>query len=609
MDTLTNGLLDPPANGFHGRHVRKMPPAGGENACHAAPQTPNPDAEFLRRCAWEIGERRAAEAYLPSAGHVGLAAVTPYRGFAHWRVLPEWVNWTAHQKSDAWHDCRMILRLYDVSYITFNGLNAHQILDHVLPSLCGQMSFEMSRPGTWQLAEVGFLLRSGEFVPAARSQVVPFPPDAASTRSDHAALLVTERGRVEEISNLWDQERILRERCKPRLRRSLRIAALAFGSLATGQEGLPARFVSELAAGQAAQDHNVHVFIPASGAFTTHREVAGVHYHPLEMSQDGTPVERAHAFGRAAEQCLRDLPPFDLVHLHDWMTGLLGSRGPQPTLLSLSSVEATRRNGTPPSTLSLEIQEAERAVAWAADCVLTPEWLRDQAIAELGLDGPRVRAFPMEGRVPNEWEAPLDYGQVKGEIGVGPLDRLLLFVGPLDHAAGVDLLLEALPVLLQRAPNLRLAYVGAGDLHGPLEHRAHQLGVVHGLRLLGHVEGPLLTRLLRAAEALVLPSRYRVPFDDAVVELARRAGRPVVTTHGGPAHLVRHEENGIITYDNPGSMVWAVDRILGDPGHAERMGHNGRRGSESTTIVWGEVARHYLEFCAAQFPELTEMSW
>ena len=70
----------------------------------------------------------------------------------------------------------------------------------------------------------------------------------------------------------------------------------------------------------------------------------------------------------------------------------------------------------------------------------------------------------------------------------------------------------------------------------------------------------------------MLPSRYRIPFDDAVVDLARKAARPVITTHGGPAHLVRHEETGIITYDNPGSMVWAMDRVLGDPASAERMG-------------------------------------
>ncbi len=82
----------------------------------------------------------------------------------------------------------------------------------------------------------------------------------------------------------------------------------------------------------------------------------------------------------------------------------------------------------------------------------------------------------------------------------------------------------------------------------------------------------------------------------------------MVTTHGGPAHLVRHEENGLVTFDNPGSMVWALDRIVGDPAHAERMGQNGRR-HEGSSVMWSEVARHYLELCGAQFPELTETSW
>ena len=45
--------------------------------------------------------------------------------------------------------------------------------------------------------------------------------------------------------------------------------------------------------------------------------------------------------------------------------------------------------------------------------------------------------------------------------------------------------------------------------------------------------------------------------------------------------------------------------MLGDPGHAERMGRNGRRGGDGT-VAWGEVAQHYLTLCAARFPELTE---
>src|SRR5262249_23279848 len=151
--------------------------------------------------------------------------------------------------------------------------------------------------------------------------------------------------------------------------------------------------------------------------------------------------------------------------------------------------EASRRNGSPACELSPAIEEAEREVARTSACVLTPHWLRDRAVEELGLDAGRVRAFPMEGRVPNEWEAPIDLGQVKKEVGFGPPDRLILFVGPLEHAAGVDLLLEALPVLLQRAGNLRLAYAGEGNLYGHLLNRSHHLGVAHAVRLLGHVPG------------------------------------------------------------------------------------------------------------------------
>ncbi len=136
------------------------------------------DAELLRRVAWEIGEGKAADGYRPTCNHVGLAMVTPSQGFAHWRILEEWVERAGGHKGAGWHKRILVLRLYDVSYINFNGLNAHQIVDHELPGLIGRLFFNL-QPATWQLAEVGFLLPSGEFVPAARSQAVAFPPAAA----------------------------------------------------------------------------------------------------------------------------------------------------------------------------------------------------------------------------------------------------------------------------------------------------------------------------------------------------------------------------------------------------------------------------------------------
>jgi glycosyltransferase involved in cell wall biosynthesis len=562
------------------------------------------DQEELRRAAWDIGERQPSGAYVPPHNHVGLAVVAPAKGFAHWRVTDDWVGRTSQERGDAWRNCTLILRLYDVSFIEFNGLNAHRIVDHRIPSLCGTYFFDMPKAGGWQIAEVGFLLRNGEFIPAARSQSVSFPPASPTAHTEHTALLVEEDLHVEHIGNLWEQDRILHERHTPKLRERLKIAAMSFDSLVSGQQGSLATFVTELAKGLASRGQEVHLFVPASEALPEPAQVDGVNYHPVKISNHGAPLTTARAFAKAVEPKLDEAGPFDVLHVHEWMPGQGSVVGSQPTILSLSSIEAVRHEGAGTDEHSELIAEAERELAHKAHCVLAPDWLREKLIRRYELDHEKVRPFAMEGRLPNEWEAPLDFGQVKGEIHVGPLDRLLIFVGPLDHAAGPDLLIDAMPILLHRAPNLRLAIVGDGPMRGHLEHLIGKHGVGYAVRLLGHVQGAQLHRLLRAAEALVLPSRYRVPMDDAVIDLARRAARPVVTTHAGPSHLVRHEETGIVTYDNPGSVVWAVDRILGDAGHAEAMGRQGSY-HDGLVINWNEVAGHYLEICRETFPELT----
>jgi len=519
------------------------------------PGPPPPDEETLRRYAWEIGVRRPTELYTPPHNHVGVAMVHPFQGFAHWRILPKWIDDTAWSRGEGWFHCRLILRLYDVSFITFNGFNAHRIQDVDLPAITGSVFFNLPRPGTFQLGEVGFLLRGGEFIPAARSHVTAFANDAVSPRHDHSALLVDDKLHIEEVGNLWEQDRVLQERRKPKLRPGLRLAAFTFEAPVCGHEGQIARFAVELAAQEAIGGHDVHLFVPACPQLSEPSLIDGINYHPLKVRPEGSAVERALSFARSAEELLRDLPPFDLYHMHEWMTALEPWVGSRPTVLSLTSIESSRLNGAEPSEQSREIMKLERELAHSVECILTPDWLRSRAIHDFGIDGSLVHAFPMEARLPDEWECPLDFGDAKRSIGFGPLDQVLLYIGPLEHAAGVDILVEALPTLLNRCPKVRLALAGSGTMHGHLEWMAHDRGVGHCLRVLGHVRRDLVVRLMRSAEALVLPSRYRVAQDDTVVDLARRAGRPVVTTNNGPCYLVRHEENGIVAFDNANSMV------------------------------------------------------
>ncbi|MBN1910438.1 MAG: glycosyltransferase [Pirellulales bacterium] len=604
--------MNPPVNTHHSKRVAASPSDASERRpvsfTEETETTDQPeqgchwDKEFLREVAWDISERKPAEAFTPAGNHVALAMVHPCRGFAHWRISHEWIEETRRRREDAWNGCQMVLRLYDVSYITFDGLNANHIQDLPLPCIRGQMFFDLSHAGTWQLGEVGFLLCTGEFIPAARSHAVSFPRSSTSSHGAQDALLVEEGFAIEAITNLWDQENILKERRTPKLRHPLRVAILC---MTLDASGMP-EFVVKLATGLAESGHEVHLLGRAVDDTDACRALQGVQYHSLDIPPAGTPLDAANAFRKLAEQRLAELPSFDVVHIHEWLSGAALPSVDAAKICSLTSLETTRLNGAQPTVLSTDIEQAEREVASAVDVVLVPGWLREKAVRQLRLDGAHVHSFAMEGRLPNEWDCPCDFGQIKGEIHVGPMDRLILFIGPLEHAAGPDLLIEAVPTILNRVPNLRVAFAGAGECLGGLQQRAAQLGIEHAVRFLGHVDRHQICRLLRASEALALPSRYRIPFDDAVIDLARLAGRPVITTHGGPAHMVRHEETGVITYDNPGSMVWALDRILSDPAHARRMGENGRR-DENHTVSWNEVARRYLELCASSCPGLSTM--
>ena len=250
---------------------------------------------------------------------------------------------------DAWHDCRLVLRLYDVSYIQFNGLQRPPHPGPPAARHCaGRCSSTCRGPAPGSSAEVGFLLRNGEFIPAARSPVVPFAADAPSPRTAATRRCSwTAAGAVEEVGNVWDQERDP-ARAPPAAACASRCASRPSPSRSRPPASTARwpTFVAELAAGQCAHGHEVHVFVPRQRALPADREDGRRALPPPRRRPDGSPLEQARSLRpRRPTAASRELPPFDLIHLHEWMTGLGPWLGDRPTVLSLSSVEATRRNG------------------------------------------------------------------------------------------------------------------------------------------------------------------------------------------------------------------------------------------------------------------------
>lgn len=151
----------------------------------------------------------------------------------------------------------------------------------------------------------------------------------------------------------------------------------------------------------------------------------------------------------------------------------------------------------------------------------------------------------------------------------------LLFLGRLEDAKGVFVLIDALARLAGVRPDLRVILAGEGDV-ARVRAAAVAAGVAERVELPGWVAGEAKARLLARAGIFLLPSRFEgVPM--ALLE-AQAAGLPVVATRvGGIPQVVTDGFNGMLAEpDDVASLVTALKVLLADGGLARRMGEAGR---------------------------------
>lgn len=152
-------------------------------------------------------------------------------------------------------------------------------------------------------------------------------------------------------------------------------------------------------------------------------------------------------------------------------------------------------------------------------------------------------------------------------------DRLVIFVGKLIFAKGIDLLLAAWPLVLGRVPRARLVMVGFGSDRGLLERlrdtlaqgdleRARATALPYLSAFLGDLSGDAreryleaaralpervvltgrldheeLAELLPACEALVVPSTFPEAFGMVAAEAAACGVLPISAAHSGLAEV------------------------------------------------------------------------
>jgi len=364
----------------------------------------------------------------------------------------------------------------------------------------------------------------------------------------------------------------------------LKIAHFCWESLHSVREGGLSPAATHLAE-VLGKTHEVHFFTRGDGP---DRTLNGVSYHFCQPEGDDI-LAYCHDFSMASLQKFhaQDTPRFDIIHFHDWHgIDALAELRDRKTVISYHSTEYGRNGGNFGSgPVSRAISVKEWTGGFLAGQVTTVSKHTETEIMWLyGIPESRITVIP-NGIYPESYHLRLDPGLVKKRYGIHPLAPLVFFIGRLVYQKGPDLLVDAIPQVLERRWDVQFIIAGKGDMRPELEERCRGLPV----RFTGFITDEEYRELLNACDLVVIPSRNE-PFGLVLTE-AWSAERCVVATEvGGLSENIDNFVDGIKVPVRADSIAWGISYIIEDPVRIRAMGLAGKQKVVSR-FNWERIGR------------------
>lgn len=215
----------------------------------------------------------------------------------------------------------------------------------------------------------------------------------------------------------------------------------------------------------------------------------------------------------------------------------------------------------------------ERPIPWVyrrAPVIAVSESTRQDLIAR-GLSPGRIEVIPNGIELDRYTPAPDDRRAERPTI---------LFVGRLKRYKRIDLVLRALPTLVDSGVDVQLIVVGDGDQRAALEAQAGRLGIAERVEFVGYVSEDEKVAHLRRAWLHVLVSS-KEGWGISIVEAAACGTPTVASDSPGLRESVVDGETGLLV--PPGdvpALAEALRALLGDSERRREMARAARRFAE-----------------------------
>jgi glycosyltransferase involved in cell wall biosynthesis len=275
---------------------------------------------------------------------------------------------------------------------------------------------------------------------------------------------------------------------------------------------------------------------------------------PTKLPQAIEAIETWWKGDRLVREC-------DVVHIHSstWVNQVaarLARRHAKPYVLTHYGTEIWHHDGQDETFRRLN-REAHH-VAYYSQALL------DRA-RELGV--PARASSVIYPAVAEAFRRPDDAARAAArQRHAAPKGALLLNVKRLHPLADHATLLDAMPEIAARCPDVRLLIVGSGELEGTLRKRSESLGLGEAVRFLGEVPNDEVAALQGAADLFVLSSALEAT--PTVVLEALACGTPVVSTDnpgGVELQALFGDDLRLVPRGDAAALAAAVVTLLEEP--------------------------------------------